>query len=156
MGFNLDRPAREFHHEIPKETLYIDGEDSPIMAVFRTCATNAELDDMIVGLRSLEGEFRENLGERINERMQEKAKEFFVGWANPPGREELWVCSGGKPVDPTPELVANFLAIPVVAPVLCAEFLSAVTSRRPQLGNSKPSRGNGFGSLVKAAETPKP
>lgn len=154
MGFNLDRAPREIHHEIQPGVLVIGDQDCPIMAVFRTIPTNRELDDFIVGFRTLGKKFDENPDKRVMEDIQAAAARVFVGWVNPEGREDLWVRKAGQPVEATPETVEQFLECTGVASVICREFVEAMSlTGSAAVGNSKPSHGNGFVDRVKALDS---
>lgn len=150
MGFNLDRVARKIHHEIKPGVLVIDEQDCPIMAVFEVPTDVDTLDDFIVQLRTLPQKFEANPKDRLYSEVREAALKVFAGWANPEGREDLWVRKNGEPVDPTPETVHAFLSCPGVAMGICQEFIAAVgQGGTAAVGNSKPSRGNGFVDRVK-------
>jgi|694.fasta_scaffold07757_22 hypothetical protein len=145
MAFNLDRSAREIHHEI-------HAEDLSIMAVFQLPDDIDEIDDFIVGIRTLAKRFEENEEGRIMGEMRTAANRVFTGWVNPEGREDLWVVNGaGEPVECTPENRAKFLSRHGVASAICNAFISALGDGEASTGNSKPSRGNGFASRVKDA-----
>lgn len=136
MGFNLSRPAKKIHAEVEA---VVDGETCRIMGVFKPLATNAEIDRFIRTLRTLELEYDASPEFALMGTIETLAREVFVGWVNPPQREDLWVVSDGAPVDCTSEALAMFLSIPGVAMAICQQYVNATSEKGPALGNSEPS-----------------
>ena len=85
----------------------------------------------------------------------EIADEIFVGWANVPGREGIWVTDDdGAPLECTPERREQLLTWPSVTYCLVNAFYRAMFSETLSLGNSPRSPESGFRQRVaKASQT---
>lgn len=82
----------------------------------------------------------------------EIADEIFVGWANVPGRESIWVTDeDSKPLECTTDLRAELLTWPSVTYCLVSAFYRAMFSETLSLGNLPRSPGNGFRQRVAGA-----
>lgn len=144
--FNLTQEISEFHYPVRGQC-----NQQPVSFIgrFKAYKTDEEIDE-IVGKISQEFESDPN---GVGPGMRRLATEFFLGWTNPEGQEDLWVTHGdGAALDCTPEGVAAMLAKPGVAVAICKAFQEARFGTEPaKLGNSASSRGNGFRDQVRRA-----
>lgn len=141
MGFNLDRQPKNIHSEIK---FIFDDEEFSLMAVFKPLPTGREVDHFIRTLRTLQDKFEADPDCELMNTLKELAEKVFVGWVNPPGREDLWMTSAdGSVLDCNPVDLQRFLEKISISMQICQQYVSIVVSGGAALGNSKPSPASG-------------
>jgi hypothetical protein len=150
MAFNLDQVPHFFHYEVEK--LQSNNQPIPIMAKFRAFKSSEQVDEVLNRIRAIDVLMAAKPDAQLNAELIAICREVFLGWTNPEERPDLWVTAGAdsQPVEPTTENLEAFIHAPSVAYGLLMAFVDQQASREAQLGNSGPSRGNGFKALAKA------
>ena len=144
MKFTRERPKTQ-HILVTGQS---DQQPIEFVGVFRTFDKDrlSELKTKITDIQGL------NDGDLVYD---EIADEIFIGWANVPGRESLWVTDDeGQPLECSDRLKAELLTWPSVTYCLVNAFYRAMFSETLSLGNLPHSPGNGFRQRVAAASRP--
>lgn len=144
MKFTRERPKTQ-HILVTGQS---DQQPIEFVGVFRTF-DKEKLTELKAKISSIQGL---NDGDIVYD---EIADEIFVGWANVPGRETIWVTDDdGQSLECTAERRAELLTWPSVTYCLVNAFYRAMFSESLSLGNLPPSPGNGFKQRVAAASRP--
>lgn len=152
--FDLETKPKAFHYEVGKGELIIGEHDLTFMAVFKPPEKDTVFDDYAVALRTLDQRFSDDPECRPFREFYDMATQVFIGWVNPEDREDLWITSGGKPVESTAENVRKFLQISGMSMGICKVFLAAYP--KASMGNSERSPESGSGGLASEATTQTP
>lgn len=126
-----------------------DQQPVEFVGVYNTFSKE-ELADLKARIASIEG-----LAD-VDETYDEIADLIFVGWTNPPGRQDLWVTDpdNNEPLECTEERKRQLMEWPSVNFAIVMSFYKAMFSETLSLGNLQASPGNGFRKRVGAASKP--